>query len=130
PARGKALARSAQADGDRVRTRLVRAGGPGDQPGHRGKPGQTPGRAAGRRRGRRRGPLLCGALRETTARTAKTSRHKLATRLSPGEKRGRKRMAEVGAVCDAAPVPRAPADIISAPGHAGGQERSRKKGPV
>src|ERR1019366_10590242 len=63
-------------------------------------------------------------------RTAKTSRHKLATRLSPGEKRGRKRMAEVGAVCDAAPVPRAPADIISAPGHAGGQERSRKKGPV
>jgi hypothetical protein len=71
-----------------------------------------------------------GALRETTARTAKTSRHKLATRLSPGEKRGRKRMAEVGAVCDAAPVPRAPADIISAPGHAGGQERSRKKGPV
>jgi hypothetical protein len=56
------------------------------------------------------------ALRETTARAARASGHKLATRLSPGEKGGRKRMAEIGAVYDATPVPRAAGDIISSPG--------------
>jgi len=80
------------------------------------------------------------ALRDATARAAATTGRKLATRLSPGEKHGRKRMAEIGAVYDAAPVPRTPADIISRPGRrkgtgtggggdqAGGPERSR--GPV
>jgi hypothetical protein len=41
---------------------------------------------------------------------------KLATRLSPGEKNGRKRMAELGCVYDCAPVPRTAADIIARPG--------------
>lgn len=52
------------------------------------------------------------ALRETTAKNA-TSR-KLETRLSRGEKRYRKRMAEVGAVYDLTPAPRTVADILPA----------------
>jgi len=55
-------------------------------------------------------------LREATRRAAASSDHKLATRLSGGEKRNRKRMAEVGAVYDCSPVPRTPDDIISIPG--------------
>ncbi|MGI8723563.1 MAG: ISKra4 family transposase [Geodermatophilaceae bacterium] len=54
------------------------------------------------------------ALRPATARAAATSTTKLATRLSKGEKRNRKRLAEVGAVYDATPVPRVPADVLSA----------------
>src|SRR6266540_3933290 len=50
----------------------------------------------------------------TAAQAAKTSA-KLATRLSPGEKRGRKRMAEIVAVCDHKPTPRTVEDIIPAP---------------
>ena len=46
------------------------------------------------------------ALRPVTA--ARASSEKLATRLSKGETRYRKRMAEVGAVYDVVPVPRAP----------------------
>jgi hypothetical protein len=52
------------------------------------------------------------ALRDLT-RKAATSR-KLATRLSKGEKRHRKRMAEVGTVYDLTPTPRTPADILPA----------------
>jgi hypothetical protein len=44
------------------------------------------------------------ALRPATARAAAKTSPKLATRLSKGEKRNRKRMAELGAVYDAAPV--------------------------
>ena len=54
------------------------------------------------------------ALREQTRRAAETSQSKLQTRLSKGEKRNRKRLAEVGAVYDAAPVPRAAADVLPA----------------
>jgi hypothetical protein len=50
------------------------------------------------------------SLREHTAKQA-TSR-KLSTRLSRGEKRYRKRMAEVGAVYDLTPAPRTIADIL------------------
>jgi hypothetical protein len=57
-----------------------------------------------------------GGLREATARTAAATTGKLATRLSPGEKRGRKRMAEIGAVHDLTPVPRTVDDVIPAPG--------------
>jgi len=57
-----------------------------------------------------------GALREATAKAAAGARRKLATRLSPGEKNGRKRMAELGCVHDCAPVPRTAADIITRPG--------------
>jgi hypothetical protein len=53
------------------------------------------------------------ALRPATAKAA-TSR-KLVTRLSKGEQRHRKRMAEVGCVYDCAPAPRTPADILPAP---------------
>ena len=48
------------------------------------------------------------SLREQTAKAAAAATNKLATRLSKGEKRNRKRMAEVGAVYDVAPVPRTP----------------------
>jgi len=52
------------------------------------------------------------ALRPQTARNAKVAIHKLTTRLSKGEKRNRKRLAEVGAVYDVTPVPRSAADVI------------------
>jgi hypothetical protein len=63
------------------------------------------------------------ALRAATAKAAAGARRKLATRLSPGEKNGRKRMAELGCVYDCAPVPRTPADIITRPGKRPGQPR-------
>lgn len=56
------------------------------------------------------------AVRPATAKAAETGHRKLATRLSPGEKHSRKRMAELAAVYDAAPAPRSPADIIRLPG--------------
>jgi hypothetical protein len=49
-------------------------------------------------------------LREATAKAAASQ--KLSTRLSKGEKRNRKRMAEVAAVYDLTPVPRTIADIL------------------
>lgn len=52
------------------------------------------------------------ALRPQTAEAAERSAPKLGTRLSKGEKRGRKRMAEVGAVYEATPSPRTAADIM------------------
>jgi hypothetical protein len=56
------------------------------------------------------------ALREATAKAAATPRRKLAIRLSPGEKNGRKRMAEIAVVYDAVPAQRSPADVIRPPG--------------
>ena len=56
------------------------------------------------------------ALRDTTANAAARGQPKLATRLSPGEKNGRKRMAELACVYDAAPVPRTVDDVIASPG--------------
>lgn len=52
------------------------------------------------------------ALREATRRAAAQSKTKLQTRLSKGEKRNRKRMAEVGAVYDCTPVVRTARDIL------------------
>lgn len=52
------------------------------------------------------------ALRPSTAKAAAKATGKLQTRLSKGEKRNRKRMAEVGAVYDLTPVARTPGDII------------------
>ena len=66
------------------------------------------------------------ALRPATAKAAGTSAKKLATRLSKGEKRNRKRMAEVGAVYDTTPVPRTPGDILPA---ADTQRPPSKTGP-
>ena len=53
-----------------------------------------------------------GSLRPGTAARAARASSKLATRLSPGEKHGRKRMAEIVAVYDLDPAPRTAADII------------------
>ncbi|WP_155334405.1 ISKra4 family transposase, partial [Acrocarpospora corrugata] len=53
------------------------------------------------------------ALRKATALAAANGERKLVTRLSPGEKNGRKRMAELAVVYDALPVTRAAADVIS-----------------
>lgn len=52
------------------------------------------------------------ALRPATRRAAQKANTKLATRLSKGEKRNRKRMAEVGSVYDATPTPRTPTDVL------------------
>jgi hypothetical protein len=68
------------------------------------------------------------ALRPATAHAAATSTPKLSTRLSPGEKRHRKRLAEVGAVYDITPAPRTPADILPTPG--GTADPAPAPGPV
>jgi hypothetical protein len=67
--------------------------------------------------------MIPGALRPATARAAAAAEGRLATRLSPGEKNGRKRMAGLACVYDAVPVPRAPEDVISTPA----QKRRKKK---
>ena len=67
------------------------------------------------------------ALRAATAAAAATTSPKLATRLSKGEKRNRKRMAEVGTVYDATPTPRTPADILPATEQ---ERREAVAGPV
>ena len=67
--------------------------------------------------------MLPDALRPATAKAAAAAQAKLATRLSPGEKNGRKRMAELACVYDAVPVPRTPQDVISTPA----QKRRKKK---
>ena len=52
------------------------------------------------------------ALRPATPRAAENDAPKLTTRLSKGEKRNRKRMAVVAAVCDLTPVPRTTANVL------------------
>jgi len=51
-------------------------------------------------------------LREGTRRAAEKSERKLETRLTPGEKTNRKRMAQVATVYSVAPFPRSPGDIL------------------
>jgi hypothetical protein len=51
-------------------------------------------------------------LRPATRKAAERARHKLSTRLSKGEKRHRRRMAEVAAVYEIAPWVRTPMDIL------------------
>lgn len=63
------------------------------------------------------------ALREQTRKAAQAATTKLATRLSKGEKNGRKRMATVGAVYDVTPAPRTAEDIF-------GQRQDRVEAPV
>ena len=67
--------------------------------------------------------MLPGALRPATAKAAAAAESKLATRLSPGEKNGRKRMAELACVYDAAPVPRTPRGRHQ---HPGAEARKKK----
>lgn len=52
------------------------------------------------------------SLRAATRKKAERDQHKLATRLSAGEKRNRKRMAEVASVYDIERQPRGPDDIL------------------
>jgi len=52
------------------------------------------------------------SLREATRKKAERDKHKLETRLSAGEKRNRKRMAEVASVYDIERQPRSPGDIL------------------
>ena len=52
------------------------------------------------------------ALRPATQRAAEAAQHKLTTRLSTGEKRNAKRIAELAVVYDCTPVPRTPADVF------------------
>jgi hypothetical protein len=52
------------------------------------------------------------SLREATRRAAQASSTKLKTRLSRGEKSGRKRMATIGSVYDVTPAPRTSADVL------------------
>jgi hypothetical protein len=53
------------------------------------------------------------ALRPQTARAAEQASPKLETRLSKGEKRNRKRIAEIGAVYEIEPAPRTPAEVLA-----------------
>lgn len=71
--------------------------------------------------------MIPEALRETTAKAATRTQRKLRTRLSPGEKNARKRMAEVAAVYDALPAPRTAEDIITAQQDSG--RAARRHGP-
>ena len=67
------------------------------------------------------------ALRAPTAAKAAAATPKLASRLSRGEKRNRKRMAELGVVYDATPAARSPNDIMATGGE---QHTERAPGPV
>jgi hypothetical protein len=63
------------------------------------------------------------ALRPATATAAGKAAKKLKTRLSKGEKRNRKRVAEIGAVYDVAPVVRESTDII-------GRDEAKERAPA
>ena len=54
-----------------------------------------------------------GELRPATKKAAEATSHKLKTRLCRGEKKDRKRMAELAVVYDCSPVARNPADIMA-----------------
>jgi hypothetical protein len=54
-----------------------------------------------------------GELREATKKAAEATRHKLKTRLTRGEKKDRKRMAELAVVYDCSPVARSPAEVMA-----------------
>ena len=70
------------------------------------------------------------ALREATAKAAAAKNgNKMATRLAPGEKHGRKRMATLGTVYDVEPASRTVDDIIADPANPADAEKERRPGP-
>ena len=71
--------------------------------------------------------VLPGQLRPETARKARKAVAKQDGRLSRGEVRNRKRIAEIGAVFDITPVPRTAEDILD-PGPARRAPRPRASG--
>lgn len=68
------------------------------------------------------------ALRPATLKAHQTARRAMRTRLAPGEKPHRKRMATLACVFDADPAPRRPHDII-APPDGRSRERTPRPGP-
>jgi hypothetical protein len=70
------------------------------------------------------------SLRPGTAARAAQATAKLATRLSPGEKHSRKRMAEIVAVYDLDPAPRTVADIIPTRRNSPQDKRSQQDKPA
>jgi len=68
-------------------------------------------------------------LRAATRAAAGRARAVFRTRLGPGEKPNRKRMATLACVYDADPAPRRPHDVISVPGGPRGGERGLRPGP-
>jgi hypothetical protein len=68
--------------------------------------------------------MLPEALRDATKKKAAAASTKLAGRLSKGEKHGRKRMAELGALYEIVPVPRTAHDVM-----ASAEEKTKVKGP-
>ena len=54
-----------------------------------------------------------GELREATKKAAEAAKHKLKTRLTRGEKKDRKRMAELAVVYDCPPVARSPVEVMA-----------------
>ncbi|MGW3660364.1 ISKra4 family transposase [Streptomyces sp. NPDC005151] len=73
-------------------------------------------------------PMRPEALRPATLKNLQKSRRAMRTRLAPGEKPNRKRMATLACVFDAAPAVRRPHDIIAPPDGRSG-ERARRPGP-
>jgi len=61
------------------------------------------------------------SLREATRRALEREEHKQHTRLSPGEKKNRKRMATVASVYEVAPYPRTPEQIMNPDQHPEGK---------
>ncbi len=70
------------------------------------------------------------ALRPATAKAAEARKNRLATRLSPGEKANRKRMAEIAVVHDTTPVPRTVDDVIPRRGKAQASGQPQADGPT
>ncbi|MEU3756916.1 ISKra4 family transposase [Streptomyces olivoreticuli] len=68
------------------------------------------------------------ALRPATLKAHLNQKRAMRTRIAPGEKPNRKRMATLGCVFDADPAPRRPHDIIAPPGGRSDQ-RQRRPGP-
>jgi hypothetical protein len=87
-----------------------------DSPGHRPPPGAAPGDVLALSCDAKGIVVLPGQMRPDWARKARQSIPKQDGRLSRGEVRNRKRMAETGAVFGITPRPRTPDDILPPPG--------------
>ena len=83
---------------------------------HRPPPGLAPGEVLALSCDAKGIVMLPAALRPGAARQARAAVPKQQGRLSRGEVKNRKRMAETGAVFAFTPVPRSPADILHGPG--------------
>ena len=83
---------------------------------HRPPPGAAPGDALVLQADAKGIVMRPGQQRPAAARNAARAVPKQEGRLSRGEVKNRKRMAEVGAVCDIRPAPRTPDDILPPPG--------------